>query len=302
MKVTLSLICLLILVGCSMDKFFLQPTTISKSTIKFKIHTEYNDSTFIVSIDTSKNYQPTFLNLNQSLINLNYEVKSVVVKSENGNSLNAWWLISDSINPKGTIVFFHGNSGSLFSQFQFILPFLKKEYNVFIFDYSGFGYSTGKAKQKDIIIDGTSIIKYVSKEINETNDIIIYGQSYGGQLAIASYLESKCINIKGIVIEGTFSSYKNIAKYNSGFFGKIFTKNAINANELVKSLNIPILVVHSEDDDIIPFSMGEEIYKNANIPKDFISINGKHCFGPILYLDEIESKMLHLFNKSYLSK
>jgi pimeloyl-ACP methyl ester carboxylesterase len=187
MKFTLSLACLLILVGCSMDKFFLQPTTISKSITKFKIHTEQNDSSYIVAVDTSKNYQPTFFSLNQSLINTDYNLKSVIIKSENGNKLNGWWLISDSINPKGTIIFFHGNSGSLFSQSQFIQPFITKNYNIFIFDYSGFGYSTGKAKQKNALTDGISVIKYISKEINDkNNNIFIYGQSYGGQLAIAS--------------------------------------------------------------------------------------------------------------------
>ncbi len=281
-----------------MDKFFLQPTKLNTSVLKFKVRTGQNDSSYIVKIDTSQQFQPTFLTAQNEPAPLDFHVKSVLFKGANDKLLNGWWLTADENMTKPTIIFFHGNGGSLFSQYPLITPLVRKGFNIFMFDYSGFGYSEGKAKQKNAFKDGIAAINYVSDFLqNKTDNILIYGQSFGGQLSLACYLASNAKNIKGLVVEGTFTSNKAMGKHTAGGFGKMMTKEQFNAKETVKKLQLPLLVIHSEDDEVIPFAMGKEIFENANSPKKFIGINGKHCYGLVLYSDTIVSEIDDLFYK-----
>lgn len=296
-KIILTLIILgyFILGGCSMNKFFLYPSKISHSMSAFKIHSELEDSSYIVMVDTANDYQPAFYDTTRTPINIGFDIKSVIFKSESGSSINGWWLTPKKIKYNATFIFFHGNSGSLYSQYQLISPLVLQGFRVFIFDYSGFGFSTGKATRNNLLKDGVSAIQYVCDSLKDPQATYIYGQSYGGQLSIASYLQSNR-SLKGIVTEGTFSNFKDIAKYNSGIFGKLIVSKGYSADKLIETLNIPILLIHSEDDKTIPFSMGKYLYGKARQPKDFVKINGEHCHGLILYSDNIINKMISFFN------
>lgn len=292
----LSLFFSLIFVGCSMNKSFLQPTKIPTSTLSFKIRSELSNSPYLVFIDSSKNYEPLFLTEKRDTIHQGFKITSVFLESTNKRKINGWWLMPENTTSKGTIIFFHGNSGSLFSHYSLITPLVKYGYTVFLFDYSGFGYSEGKSTQKNALGDGQAVIQYVCDSLRESQEnIIIYGQSFGGQLAITAYLNNKNNKIKGIVSEGTFTSSKDIAKHHLGLTGKVLTKQTFNAKESIKNIEIPMLIIHSKEDSIVPFQMGRELFNSANSPKKFLEIDGKHCYGNILYSDTINKEMIKLF-------
>ena len=279
------------LVGCSLNKSFLHPTKIPSDIAKFKINETQIDTSFIVSIDHQNDYNPTFLkNNNKDTITLNYNIKSLIFNNSKGKRLNAWLMTPKSDNNEKTIIFFHGNSGSIFSNFQLISPLINLGYNVFIFDYSGFGFSQGKPLLKNTVNDGVDAINFATNLSQLSNtDFLIYGQSLGGQVAIKSFMEvkDKSLNIKGIIIEGTFTNSKEIAKFDSGNFAKLITKQVFNTSRIISEVNLPILIIHSEEDEIIPFEMGEKLFSIAYKPKLFLKIKGPHCFGNILYADTI---------------
>jgi len=279
---------ILFLTACSFDETFLYPTKIPDNSKRVTL-TTHNDTILVLFNDET--HQPTFLKNGHDTINYNFTVKSVIFESLNGNKLNGWLLEPKNETPKITLLHFHGNAGSLVSQYQRISPLIEYGFQVFMFDYSGFGFSEGEATRDNVLIDANSALTYLQNlpEIKNTK-IIIYGQSLGGHLSavVASQREA---DIDGLVIEGAFSSHKDIAAEHSGFWGRIFVSEKYSASKSIKSFHKPVLVIHSNVDHVIPFEMGQKIYDNANEPKEFYEIQECHICGAIFYPTEISDKI-----------
>jgi len=277
-----------LLSSCSFDSMFLYPTKIPAEAKNITINSP--DDTINIKID-STNFQPYFLDGNKDTLDLGYTIESVIFKSENGNMLNGWMMKSKSQNPETTLLHFHGNAGSIIDQHRSLVPLLDFGFQVFIIDYSGFGFSEGKATRKNVLIDGNSSLNYlVSRHDIKNTKLVVYGQSLGGHLAavVAEQNESK---IDGVVIEGAFSSHKAIGKETAGFFGKVMVKEIYSGVSSIQEFNKPVLVIHSNEDETVPISMGREIYESANDPKMFYEIDGCHICGPSLYAKEIAEKI-----------
>ncbi len=114
------------------------------------------------------------------------------------------------------------------------------------------------------------------KQNLKAEDIIIFGRSLGG--VIAANLGST-VTPKGIILESTFTSAKEFASDIYPFFPKSLIYFNYETTKYLKNINYPILVVHSIDDNIIPFKHGEEVFKNANEPKKFLKIRRNHNYG-----------------------
>ena len=159
---------------------------------------------------SGENLQPTFYKNNETL-ERNYAIKSYYFKTKEGRKLNAWLLQSTTEKPKTSIFALHGNAGNLNTQFQSFADLTKNGFQIFIFDYSGFGYSEGKATRKNALEDAFSAFQFFENldEVKNTPQII-YGQSFGGNLAIPVATKNQN-KINCLVVEGTFMNLKNIA-------------------------------------------------------------------------------------------
>jgi alpha-beta hydrolase superfamily lysophospholipase len=174
-------------------------------------------------------------------------------------------------------------------------PLIKNGFQIFMFDYSGFGFSEGKAKKENILIDAFSALNYLKSRQDVMNTkLIIYGQSLGGHLS-AVVASQKQNDIDGLVIEGAFSSHKDIAAYTLGIFGRIIVNEKYSAIKSIKDYKKPLLIIHSTEDETIPFNMGRKIFENANLPKEFYEIKHKHILGTKYYSEEISKKMKSMF-------
>jgi len=103
------------------------------------------------------------------------------------------------------------------------------------------------------------------------------------------------------VIEGAFSSHKEEAKVSSPFFGNLVKNNLIATTEIKKNYK-PVLVIHSREDEVVPFEFGEEIYKSANEPKMFYAIDKGHIMGLQYRAEEISEKISELMLKRKFTK
>lgn len=272
---------------------FLQPSKIPNHAKKLKITSE-TETSYIVFDTLSR--QPTFLDSAEETKELTFEIESVVFNNSNGHALNGWLLKPKNSNPKITILHFHGNAGSILSHYQAMTPLLANGFQVFTFDYSGFGFSEGKATRKNILIDGNSALTYLkAREDVKNTKLVIYGQSLGGHLS-AVVAEQRQEEIDGLVIEGAFSSHKDIAAEVAGFIGRIFVSEKYSAMQSIKGYNKPLLVIHSTEDEIIPIELGERIFDHANEPKEFYKIKECHICGPEFYADSISLKIKRMLN------
>lgn len=288
---------ILFFASCTFNKMYYAPTLIPEKAKKVRmVDQETKDTTFIVLEPTT--HQPTFTNSKEDEKQLNYIVTSHNFQSSNGNTINAWMLSPKNNLPKASILFLHGNSGNIITQFPGLIPLVGRGYQIFIFDYSGYGFSTGNANRTNVLKDAKAALDYFKALPQVTNTKqLIYGQSLGGHLATV-LAEQHQDRIDALVIEGAFSSHKDIAARTAGFLGRWIVKEKYSAKESIKSFKKPVLIIHSIEDETIPFKMGKTLYKNANDPKQFYEIKGAHIAAPVLYPDSIAAKIDLLLNRN----
>lgn len=278
----------LLISSCDFNKLYLKPFKAPLNASKIRLVT-HRDTTIIFF--EKGNHQPTFTNNGKDTLSFNYTIESVVFKSANGNLLNGWMLKPKGITPKITILHFHGNSGFIIDEYLAITPLLKDSFQIFTFDYSGFGFSTGNSTKNNILVDGLSALEYVKKREDVLpTKLIIYGQSLGGHLA--AVVAGKSLGqIDGLILEGAFSSHKDIAAYTVPVLGRLLVKQNYSALKSIKKYNNPLLIIHSTEDKTIPLYMSKKLFSSANTPKEFYQIDKCHICGPMYYSDKIATKI-----------
>jgi len=209
--------------------------------------------------------------------------------------LHGYLLKSRQAKPINiSIVHFRGAANNLvINQFQAIEPLVKQGFTILVFDYAGFGFSEGHATRKDLLDDGDAAISYIRSITESNTKLIAYGQSFGGNLAVAVAAKTQD-KLDGLVTEGAFSSHKDMAAVGSGLGGRIFVKEIYSAKRTVDNFKKPILIIHSTEDETVPFSMGEKIFAAANQPKVLFEIKGKHLDGPTVSGELITQKIVEM--------
>ena len=288
-----SVLLLLITSSCAYNNKFLKPAKYNENTKSITIQKTKIDST--ISVYNKPNYTPTFFKNGEDISSNQYTVEGVIFTNKNGNRLNGWMLKPKNIAITITVIHLHGNSGSILSQHKPMLELLKKGYQVFVFDYSGFGFSTGEATRKNLLIDGVAAVNYIKQRDDvKGTKLVLFGQSFGGHLA--SSVGAICNkDLDAVVIEGGFSNHKDLAAQGAkpfvAFMSRIFVKEFYKGTKDIKKITKPILIIHSADDTVIPYYMGEKLFKNAKSEKELFTIKGIHLDGLYKYLNEIDLKI-----------
>jgi uncharacterized protein len=290
----LLLFALTLLTSCAYNNKFLAPAKYNNQTRAVTTTKTKTDST-TVTYNGKEPYQPTFLQNGTDTIRTEYTTEAVMFSSSNGNTLNGWMLKPKSGLPTTTLLNLHGNGGSILGQHVYIKAMLTQGFQIFVFDYSGYGFSNGEATRANLLTDGIAAVDYLKTRDDVKNTkLVLFGQSFGGHLAacVAAKREN---SIDALVIEGGFSNHKDIASDGAkpfiAFMSRIFVKEIYAATDLIQKYHKPLLIIHSSDDKVIPFKMGQKVFANANEPKQFMEIKGSHLEGTIKYTQEIATKI-----------
>lgn len=223
---------------------------------------------------------------------LDYE--PVELKSTGNTKLSAWYIPHPEANK--TVLFFHGNGGNISHRGDSIYIFHKLKMNVFIVDYPGYGNSVGNPTEQNLYQSATTAWQYLLKDKNtRAKNIIIFGRSLGGAVAID--LASR-VSAAGLILESTFSSVRDIVDIVFPALSKfVFLRYSFDSLSKIDKVTSPIIVIHSTDDDVIPFQLGVKLYNQASSKKSFIQIKGSHNDG---FMDSISlyMKSLRLFMSS----
>jgi len=190
--------------------------------------------------------------------------------------LHGWWIPCK--DARYSVLFFHGNAGNISHRLEKINFFHQIGCNVFIFDYRGFGKSLGRASEKGLYIDAQAAWRYLLSRGVKGEDIIGFGESLGGAVLINLAWENK--KMAGLITEGTISSAKDMAKTIFPFLPHWVFVSRFNSEQKISSITIPKLIIHSQNDEIVPFWQGEKLYQTAHPPKEFLVLRGGHnsCF------------------------
>ena len=223
-------------------------------------------------------------------------VQDIYFRSTDKKMLHAWLLKSDSKSLRGTVAHFHGNAQNISSHFLSTKWLVKEGYNVFIFDYRGYGQSDQtQPTPAGIRKDAHAALDYVRQMPLELRGahLIVYGQSLGGIIASDALLHYKYPQkFKTLILESTFGSYQKIAVDKlSDFFltwpfqwlGYLLVSDQYSPLEHLAHLEVKNkLVVHGSRDRIVPKKYGELIYANLNQNKQFWLVKGArhiNCFS-----------------------
>lgn len=195
--------------------------------------------------------------------------EDVTFETEDGERLHGWFFPLKDDTP--VILFCHGNAGNISHRLDNIKLLTDQKTQVFIFDYRGYGKSSGKPSEAGLYKDGLAAYDYLVNQRHITPEkIVLFGRSLGAAVAIEIALKK---NIGALILESAFTSSKGMAK--TLFLFKIFmplVPRHYNNLEKIARITVPKLIVHGEDDEIVPFYMGREIYHTAQQPKYFFPI------------------------------
>ncbi len=204
-------------------------------------------------------------------LDLSYE--DIFFKTKDNILLNGWFVPSQ--RSRGILFFFHGNAGNISHRIEFVKMFHDLGLSVFIFDYRGYGKSKGSPTENGTYLDAQASYDYIlsRKDISEKK-IIIYGESLGSAVAVDL---ARKVKADALITFGCFTSTKDMARRIYPFL-PLWVGVSMRYDSLskIKEIKIPKLIIHSRNDEIVPFDMGQRLFEAAEEPKEFYIMRGGH--------------------------
>lgn len=219
--------------------------------------------------------------------------KPLTIASSDGLKLSGWFI--PAAQDRGVILFCHGNAGNISHRLESIALFHRLGYGVLIFDYRGYGRSEGRPDEEGTYLDAAAAWRHlVEEEGVDPSRIVLFGRSLGG--AIAARLASQ-ERAGAVILESTFTSVPDLAADLYPFLPvRLLCRFSYPTRRFVTGITSPLLVVHSPEDEIVPFAQGRAVFAAAPEPKHFLEISGSHNTGflqsGLLYGKGIEDFLL----------
>ncbi len=235
-------------------------------------------------------YHPNENNYSNDKITVSIE--KIKIKTKDNIDLLGWYH-EKNLKKFKTLLFFHGNAGSLENRIHKLNRFDDMKINFLIIAWRGFSGNKGKPTEIGLYEDGQSAIRWLLEKGLKEEDIIIYGESLG--TGVATHLaQSK--NFAGVILETPFTSMVDAAKTFYPYIPvNLLLKDKFKNEDKIKNINSPILIMHGEADQIVPFAMGKKIFEIANEPKfSYFTKNDDH----MMEYNENLVKALNYFLKS----
>lgn len=206
---------------------------------------------------------------------LTYE--SVTMTTADHETLHGWFVPAPSA-AKGTILFFHGNAGNISHRMSYLLTFYRLGYDTFIFDYRGYGKSSGSPSEFGTYQDALAAWQYLTeKKAIPPSHIALFGESLGA--AIAAWLAAQH-KPRTLVLASAFTSVPDLAAELYPFLPvRLLSRFQYNTIDYLRSITCPVLIAHSPQDEIVPFSHGQALFQAAAEPRQFLTLQGGHNTG-----------------------
>ena len=195
---------------------------------------------------------------------ITFSVEKIKIKTKDNIDLIAWYH-KKNLNEYKTILFLHGNAGSLENRIHKINHFKDININFLIVAWRGFSGNKGKPTEDGLYEDARSSVRWLKTKGVDEKNLIIYGESLGTGIA-TEIAQNK--NFAGVILESPFTSMIDAGKDKYPFLPvRFLLKDKYESDKKIKNIKSPILVMHGKIDNIVPFYMGKKIYELANKPK-----------------------------------
>lgn len=196
-----------------------------------------------------------------------------------GETTHGWYVPLE--NHRGVALFSHGNAGNLSGRLESIGLLRSFGLSVLAYDYGGYGYSTGKPSEARCYADVRAMWDFLIREKGfRPDEIILFGRSLGAG-PTAELAQS--VRPAGVVLESAFLSVPDVAAGNPilRWMTPLIRHRFENKNK-VAAIGSPVLIIHSPDDEVIPYAHGQRLFELAREPKSFLEIHGGHNLGFVM--------------------
>ncbi len=205
--------------------------------------------------------------------------EAVEFSSVDGTRLTGWFIpaagYADPRRARGTVIHFHGNAQNMSAHWRYVEWFPAQGYNVFVFDYRGYGASQGVPEPRGVFEDANRALDTVRVRADvDPQRLLVFGQSLGGANAIAVVGAGNRAGVKAIAIEGSFYSYASIASEKLAGAGAFIDDTYSAANVVGKLAPIPLLLLHGTADLVVPYAHSVSLLDRAQAPKRLVLIDG----------------------------
>lgn len=202
-----------------------------------------------------------------------FRYESVAFPSTDGTKLHGWFLPARG-KTLGTVVFSHGNAGSVGHHLGFVLWLVEAGYQVLAYDYRGYGQSGGTPDRRGMVEDVKAAFRYTLGRADvDGRRLVSYGHSLGGAKSIAALAETPVPGLRAVVVDGGFASYRDMARRVGGQLGESLVSDDLSPVKLVARISpVPLLVVHGGNDIVVPLSQGRGLFDAARAPKTFFEV------------------------------
>jgi fermentation-respiration switch protein FrsA (DUF1100 family) len=207
-------------------------------------------------------------------------VEELVLRTPDGASLMAWYGPAAPGRP--TLLYFHGNAGNLASRSERVRKFLARGLGIFMLSYRGYSGSTGSPTERANVADAKLAYDVLVKEGIAPEDIILYGESLGSGIAVQLAAERP---VGGLILDAPYTSIVDVAARAYPIFPvRWFMFDRYETMRYLPAVHAPVLVIHGEEDEVIPIDMGRAVYAAANGPKEIVTFPGAghsdhHLYG-----------------------
>ena len=217
--------------------------------------------------------------LTASPADIGLEYESVSINTTDQITLHGWFVPGSE--EKGTLLFFHGNAGNISHRLDSLKIFHDLGLSVLIIDYRGYGNSQGEISEHGTYLDAEAAWNYLAEIKNiPSQKIVVFGRSLGAAIAANNAARH---TPGALILESAFTSVPDMAAELYPFFPvRLLSRFEYNTRKLLSSVNCPVLIIHSPDDEIIPFENGLQLYRSAREPKKILEIQGGHNEGFLL--------------------
>lgn len=238
--------------------------------------------------------------------NLRYE--EVTFRSKDGTRLSGWFIPAKG-TPVGTVIHFHGNAQNMTAHFSFVDWLPAEGYNLFTFDYRGYGKSEGSPDRQGLYEDCRAALDYLrSRPDIDRNALLILGQSLGGANAIAVVGDGDRDGIRAVAIESTFFSYRSVVRDKIGAIpllgwfkwplSYLVIGNGHSPGDAVGGIApLPLLLIHGDADQVIPYHHAQWLYAKAGEPKLLWTVKGGGHTEALINL-EYRSRLLQFYREA----
>ena len=214
--------------------------------------------------------------------------EDVTIPGPDGSRLHGWWLPAQG-PVRGTVLHLHGNAANISNHLPLVEWLPKAGFNLLTFDYRGFGASDGDTSLDGVVADGRAALAWLRQRPGvDADQLVVLGQSLGGATAVR-VVAADPAGVKLLVLDCPFSSYRGIARdavRGSALAAALPLVQWLlpgaqhDPVAVIRTLPVPVFVLHSEDDAVVPLAHGRALFDAAPEPKQWLAVpNTQHVDG-----------------------